>query len=340
MVLILPDVRKTSGDRLNLCGARHELPDVSRFPITCRAGVLSAATAAAVVLGAVGPALADVTVDPPSAPQGGGANLTFRVTNTDPTAITRVTLLLPADSPIAEVYPLSVDDWAPLIVNRALQTPLATIHGGTPATETAASITWIAMPGSALAPGRSADLSVAVGPLPTLSSIQFTLQATHADGTPAVAMPPATLALTPATAADQATQAAEHAGHGATDPTAGGTSADDFPWAAIVAPADQGPSGWAISGWILAALAAAAALVSLRRGRRRAAAAAQAADEPRTDEPTADEPPADESRVDESPGDESSADDPPGDPPDGAKEPIGAGAGKVRASGWRYQEPE
>jgi hypothetical protein len=304
---ILPDGRKTSGSRLNLSTARHELPDVSRFQITCRAGVLSAAAAAAVVLGAAGPALADVTVDPPSAPQGGGADLTFRVTNSDPSPVTHIKLVLPTDSPIGEVYPLSVDDWAPLIASRTLQEPLSTSHGST--TETAESITWIAMPGKSLAPGKSADLTVAVGPLPTLSSMQFPVQATHADGSAAVAMPPAILKLTPATAADQAAQAAQHAGHEGTDTTTDGTdtSADDSAFAAIVAQSDQGPSGWAISGWILAALAAAAALVAVWRGRRRAAA-----------EP--------EAQADE--------------PADDAKEPVGAGAGKTRTGGWRYQEPE
>lgn len=290
---------------------------MSRFQITCRAGVLSAAAAAAVVLGAAGPALADVTVDPPSAPQGGGADLTFRVTNTDPGPVTRIKLVLPVDSPIGEVYPLSVDDWAPLIASRALQEPLATSHGST--TETAASITWIAMPGYSLAPGRSADLTVAVGPLPTLSSMVFTVQASHADGSAAAAMPPATLKLTPATAADQAAQAAEHASHDGTGSTSGGTtsggtagSPDDAAFAAIVAQAGQGPSGWAISGWILAALAAAAALVAVLRGRRRAGTTADDDGEPEADEPRDDE----------------------------GKEKVGAGAGRARTGGWRYQEPE
>jgi hypothetical protein len=289
---------------LNLSGAGHELPDVSRFLITRRAGVLTAAAAAA-VLGTAAPALADATVSPSSAVQGSGENLTFRVTNTEQSAITRVKLLLPADAPIAEVYPLSVDDWAPLITNRKLQTPLATIHGGTPATETAADITWIAMPGKSLAPGKSADLSVAVGPLPTLSQMQFTIQATYANGTAGAAMPPVTLSLTPATAEQQA---AAHAGHDAgTGTTADTSSADDSAFAAVVA-ADQGPSLWSIAGWVFAALAGAGAIVAVLRGRRRSAGAEEA--EPTTEKPEQDE----------------------------TKEPVGAGAGKIRLSSWRYQD--
>jgi hypothetical protein len=303
---------------LNLSGAGHELPDVSRFLITRRAGVLTAAAAAA-VLGTAAPALADVTVSPSSAPQGSGGALTFRVTNTEQSPITRVKLLLPADSPIAEVYPLSVDDWAPQITNRKLQTPLATIHGGTPATETAADITWIAMPGKSLAPGKSADLTVEVGPLPTLSQMQFTVQATYAKGTAGATMPPVTLTLTPATAAEQSAAAAAHAGHaGGTSTTGADTSAaDDSAFAAVVA-ANQGPSFWSIAGWIAAALAGAGGLVAVLRGRRRPEAEAEATSE--IEEPEHDEAKEDEAKEDE------------------AKEAVGAGAGKIRASSWRYQD--
>jgi len=282
---------------------------VSRFLITRRVGVLTAAATAA-VLGTAAPALADVTVNPSSAPQGSGANLTFRVTNTEKSAITRVKLLLPADTPIAEVYPLSVDDWAPLITNRTLSTPLATIHGETETTQTASAITWIAMPGRSLAPGKAADLSVAVGPLPTLSQMQFTIQATYADGTAGAAMPPATLTLTPATAEQQT---AEHAAH---DTTATGSSseADDSAFAAVVAQANEGPSMWTIAGWIVTALAAAAAIVTVLRGRRK---------------PAPDTGTEDRLVVVHPDGTEQT---------DGAKEPVGAGSGKARTSSWRYQD--
>jgi len=282
---------------------------VSRFLITRRAGVLTAAAAAA-VLGTAAPALADATVSPASAVQGSGENLTFRVTNTEQVPLTRIKLVLPPDSPIAEVYPLSVDDWAPQITTLKLQTPLTTIHGDTETTETAAAITWIAMPGKSLAPGKSTDLSVAVGPLPTLSKMQFTIQTTHADGTAGAAVPPVSLALTAATAQQQA---AAHAEHDTTGTTADGTSADDSAFAAVVAQADQGPSMWSIGGWLIAALAAAAAIVSIVRGRRRNPGPAAEADE--ADEPT----------------DETES-------KDDSKEPVGAGAGKLRVSSWRYQD--
>ena len=235
-----------------------ELKVVSRNLISRRAGVLAAVVAAGVV-GTAGPALADVTISPPSAPQGSGQNVHLAVKNTSTSPITKVKLVMPADTPVAEVFPLSVDDWAPQIEMTTLDTPLTSIHGGDPVTQTAASITWIAVAGP-LKPGRSADLAVALGPLPTTGSMTFTVVPTYADGKVGPAMPPATMRLTPA----QPGQAAPaHGGHG----TSGG-SADDAAFAAVVADADDGPGFWSIAGWVVAGLALACAAALLLRGRR------------------------------------------------------------------------
>jgi hypothetical protein len=224
-----------------------------------RVGVLFGAAVAGVLV-AAGPAAADVAVSPTSAPQGSGANLTFRVANTGSSPITRIKLVLPPDTPVAEVYPLSVDDWAPQITQQKLTHPLTTIHGGTPVTETAKDITWIAMPGKAIAPGGHADLSIALGPLPTVSRMSFEMRATYADGKAGPAIPPVVLALTPAVAG----QAPAH-GHAGTA-TAG---SDDAAFAAAAASADRGPSWWSIAGWIAAALLAAGMVVAYLRSRRR-----------------------------------------------------------------------
>lgn len=252
----------------------------------------------AAVLGAAAPAAADVTVEPPSAAQGSGANVTFRVTNTAPTAITKVRLVLPKDTPVAEVFPLSVPDWAPQIENMKLTKPLTSIHGGTPVTETAAAITWIAAGGRNLAPGKSTELSVALGPLPMVSQMRFTLEPTYAGGKPGPALPAATLTLTPS----DGQQAPGHtSGHGGTGP-----ATEDEQFAELVgqAQAEDGGGGfWSAAGWIVAALAGAAAVVALIRGRRRGAGPAEA--------PAAETEPAD------------------------AGEPVGAGA-KVGA--WSYRD--
>jgi uncharacterized protein YcnI len=319
MSFILPEPRKTSAGRLNLSAPGHELPIVSRIRITRRAVVLTA-TAAALVLGTAVPALADATITPTSAVQGSGENLTFHVTNTLQSPITKVKFSLPKDAAIAEVYPLSVDDWAPEITSQKLLTPLTTIHGGTPVSEATASITWIAMPGKSLAPGKSTDLSVAVGPLPTLSRMDFTIEATYANGS-VVAMPPVTLTLREATAEDAAALAAEHAGHDAGTATDGTdtSSADDSAFAAVVAQGDQGPGFWSIAGWVFAALAGAVALVMVVRGRRRVGPASSSPEE----EPAA------AAEVDGKGVDAKE---------DTGKEKVGAGAGKIRASSWRYQD--
>ncbi|MEV4704205.1 DUF1775 domain-containing protein [Actinoplanes sp. NPDC049316] len=244
---------------------------MSRLEKHRRAGVL-AATVAAGVLGFAAPAAADVTVSPPSVPQGSGQNLAFTVTNTAASSITRLKLVLPPDLPVAEVYPLSVDDWAPQIENRKVDAPLTPIHGGDPVTETAASITWIAMPGKALPPGESADLTVAMGPMPTTGSrMSFTVQPTYADPAKGVPMPPVALTLTPAAPGQEA---AGHSAHGTTG--AEGTSdADAATFAALAAAADDGPGFWTIGGWVVAGLALAAGAVAVLRSRRRPAAEPQ-----------------------------------------------------------------
>jgi uncharacterized protein YcnI len=272
-----------------------------------RAGVLIiAATAGA--LAAAGPAMADVSVSPPSAPQTTGANLTFHVTNTGKSAMTKVKVALPADTAVAEIYPLSAPDWAPELTQKHLATPLDTIHGGTPVTDATSSITWVAMPGKAIPPGGASDLSVALGPLPTTTSMTFMVTATYADGRPGPAIPPAVLQLTPATA-EQA--AAAHAGHDAAGTGGTGTGATD-PDAALFAQAvdqaDSGPNWWSILGWVAAAALAAIAIVMIMRNRRR----------PET---------ADDDDSPDEPAVAAETDD---------KEPVAAG--KVRASSWRYQD--
>jgi hypothetical protein len=262
-----------------------------------RAGVLTV-VATAGALAVAGPALAGVTVSPPTAPQTSGADLTFHVTNTERSPITRVKVTLPADTPIAEVYPLSSADWAPDITQQKLNTPLTSIHGGTPVTETTKDITWIAIPGRSIAPGGSADLSVSLGPLPTLSQMQFDVAATYADGHAGAPIAPVVLKLSPATPQEQA---AAHAGHeGGTGTAAGDPDAALF--AQTVAEAGNGPSFWSIGGWVVAGLVGLGAIYAVLRSRRR-----PASDE--TDETGAD---------------------------DEVKEPVGAGARK--SSNWRYRD--
>jgi hypothetical protein len=271
-----------------------------------RAGALTVVSAAAVLVTA-GPAAADVTVSPPSAPQGSGANLTFHVTNDGTKPITEVTLRIPADTPIAEVYPLSVDDWAPKIDWQKLSRPIEQIHGASPVDEVPSAVTWIAVNGTTIAPGKSADLTVAVGPLPTLSSVGFTLDARYAGGEAAPRMAPATITLTPSDGTATTTHHGGAAGTGTagTGQTDGLTPAEQVAFDAILEESN-GPTVASLAGWVVAGLALLGAGWMFFRNRHRA-----------EEEPGGEEP------------DENDAAD-----ADAEKEPVGAGSG---TSKWAFK---
>lgn len=142
------------------------------------AAAACAATGAALAFAA--PALADITVTPDQAVQGDAARLTFQVRNDGArTAITRVQVKLPADTPIAEVYPLSVSDWAPQTQTRKLATPIPGVHG-LPQGDIVTSITWVNV-NKGLPPGGSAELSLEMGPLPQIDKLVFTIEQTNSD---------------------------------------------------------------------------------------------------------------------------------------------------------------
>jgi hypothetical protein len=139
---------------------------------------------AAAVLGAVSfaaPASADVGLTPAQATQGGGVGVTFRIHNDSRTApITTVEVRLPAESPIPEVYPYSVPDWAPNTTVRKVDNLVT-------------AITWTAVPGKALEPGAVAELSTSLAPLPKIDKLVFTVVERHSDGTAATWTPALTL---------------------------------------------------------------------------------------------------------------------------------------------------
>jgi hypothetical protein len=274
--------------RLNLTARRAGVPAV--------AAVIGALVAA--------PAFADVSVTPTTAVQASGQDFQFKVTNTGTKPLNTISVRLPADEAIAELYPLSVPDWAPKLEYTKLATPLETIMGGTPVSEAATGITWIAVPGKTLAPGQSTDLSISGGPLPTLSSIHFSVTTTYAGGGAGPASD-TTVTLTPGTGV-----ATGHSGHdaaGTTDPDAA-SAAEDAAFAKAISDADRGPSILAIGGWVVAGLALAGMGWYLWRGRHRAGED----DEP-DDEKT-------EAQAEES--------------TDDAKEPVSAGASDSK---WSFK---
>jgi uncharacterized protein YcnI len=176
------------------------------------AGVVAAGSAAA----------ADVTITPTVAAQGGATSVTFEVHNQRAgTHTTRVEVDLPAATPIAEAYPMTVPDWAPRTVTRRSAVALPGIHGSNLTTATAAVI-WTRA-ADAPAPPAVERLRLEMGPLPQVGELAFTVVQTYADGTTqrwtraapgsGAAGPGPVLTLTPDPAG--AAAGAPHAGHAA-----------------------------------------------------------------------------------------------------------------------------
>jgi periplasmic copper chaperone A len=169
------------------------------------------AAAGAVVVSALAfaaPASADITVTPTQLTdtdsnsvtqaqpvQGEPARLAFTVTTSSRTAsTTKVQVLLPADFPIPEVYPLSAPDWAPALTEKKLDNPVQGVHG-TQIDQVVTAITWTTMPGRAVKPGQSSVLQVEAGPMPATDQIILKLVQTYSDGT--VSRSDATVKLSP-----------------------------------------------------------------------------------------------------------------------------------------------
>ena len=241
--------------------------------------VLVGAAVALALAGAPAAAAADIVLEPPQAPRGSGIMLTFQIPEQSADAYTtELRLDLPADLPIAEVYPMSVDDWAPRITNRTLDEPLPGLHGGM-MTEITESIVWqrVAAAPADVAPVR---LSVSIGPLPDADRVDFTVTQTYSDGTqvrwggPDGQRPAPTLTLS-------APDPAAAGGHGT---HAGANQVGDDQ--VVAAPAAGGPQGAGTGmGLLLAGLAGGALLGaagvwwhSRRRGTDEASGPADPAD--------------------------------------------------------------
>jgi uncharacterized protein YcnI len=228
---------------------------------------------AAVALGAgvvgafalAGPAAADVTVSPSAAARGGPAELAFQITEDRPGAYTtQVELDAPEATPIAEIYPMSADDWAPRVATRQLSQPVELIHGTT-TSEVVSSVTWLRVTGPPADPTKPAELRVSLGPMPTTETVSFTIVQTYSDGTvvrwadppasggtrPAHPAPVVTLLDDPAAAGHDAHGTSDSA-NGATAAGSGGKSSDSGPYGVLAAGLLVGLAiGAGIDGWLI-----------------------------------------------------------------------------------------
>ncbi|MFF5053194.1 YcnI family protein [Micromonospora sp. NPDC000663] len=215
---------------------------------------------------------ADVTTTPSEARQGDAVRLEFSVPEERAGTTTRqIEVRLPADAPVAEVYPMSVDGWAPRISSRTLDKPVTGIHSSRVSTVTTA-VTWVRVGQAAPGPAR---LALSMGPLPQADKLTFEVVQTYADGTVVRwtdadgAHPAPTLTLLPAAGA---AGPVGHGGHGAPangadtnadSNTGGGTatdaaggsgeeqgSADAMLGAGLLAGLGGGTAiGWLVSRW-------------------------------------------------------------------------------------------
>jgi uncharacterized protein YcnI len=130
----------------------------------------------------MGPAaVADVTISPAEADQGSAAELTFQVRNTRPgVSIKQVKVEFPQATPIAEVYPMSVSNWAPIATSRDVDEPLQGIHNSGLTTVTTA-ITWVRAEGAPKA-APVENLVVQLGPMPALDELVLKVEETYSDG--------------------------------------------------------------------------------------------------------------------------------------------------------------
>ena len=127
-------------------------------------------------------AAADVNISPPTAEQGGAAEITLQVRNDRPGVFTKqVEVQFPQATPIAEVYPMSVPNWAPIATSRKLDAPVQGIHNDGLTIVTAA-VTWIRADDAPKAPVVE-SLGLQLGPLPKLDELVLTVVQTYSDGT-------------------------------------------------------------------------------------------------------------------------------------------------------------
>ncbi|MGC4813416.1 DUF1775 domain-containing protein [Micromonospora sp. DT228] len=220
-----------------------------------RIAAVTALTAAGLLLWPGAARAADVTTTPTEARQGDAVRLEFTVPEERAgTKTNQIEVRLPADAPIAEVYPMSVNGWAPRISSRTLDKPVAGIHSSGVSTVTTA-VTWVRVGESDPGPAR---LALSMGPMPQAERLTFEVVQTYADGTVVrwadAAGPHRAPALTLLPAAPGAAGPAAHGGHGG--PAAGAPADPDNAVDAAPAAGDAGEESGSADGMLAAGLLA------------------------------------------------------------------------------------
>ena len=151
--------------------------------------------ALALLLGWAAPALAHVTTDPSSAPQGGEITLGFRVPNEEASAnVVKVDIAFPTDPPLLGVDTEPVPGWTSTVTNTKLNPPVSTDDG--PVVQAVSEIVWTASSGGGTPPGSFQEFYVLVQQLPTDSTqVVFKAIQTYSDGSVVSWIDPVTAAV-------------------------------------------------------------------------------------------------------------------------------------------------
>lgn len=145
--------------------------------LTRRAAAAAAAASAAVLISAT-PALAHVSVQPASVPQGGYSTVNFTVPNEEAASTVKVEVNLPLDHPIASVSVQPVAGWTAQVTKSKLASPIKTDDGTVE--EAVTKVTWS---GGKIATGQFQQFPVALGPLPSSGDeVAFKVLQTYDNG--------------------------------------------------------------------------------------------------------------------------------------------------------------
>ena len=205
-------------------------------------------------------ASAHVTIQPPTATQGGYPAFAFRVPSEKDVPTVKLRVKFPDDHPFAAARVKPVPGWTADIKTKTLTTPIKTDDG-----EMKEAVDTIEWTGGSIAPDEFQEFEVALGPMPTdTTSLTFPAIQTYADGSEVAwidppgssdeaAHPAPTLTLTAAAA----TGTDDH-GMGTTAPAA---SSDHETAAATASTTTTSSSN--VIGWVGVGLGAVALVVAL-----------------------------------------------------------------------------
>jgi uncharacterized protein YcnI len=146
-----------------------------------RTAAAAALTGAALLVGA-GAASAHVSVSSPDASPGGYGKIVFRVPSESAKASTvKVSVLLPTDTPLAEVSPKVMTGWSVAEQTTSLDKPITNDDGFT-VSKAVSKVTWTAT-GAGIPPEQFDEFELSVGPFPkSVDALHFPTVQTYSNG--------------------------------------------------------------------------------------------------------------------------------------------------------------